>query len=367
MRERTGYFDWLRLLATVLVVAVHTVQTMILDWPADDGRTKLYALAVSYGLCCNVLFLMLSGALLLRREPESPWTFYKRRFLRVLVPAAAYYLFYYLYSRGGLVSLPDSLAPSGWTAMIREFLANSNGFTPHFWLVHVILMFYLAAPFLLLMVRQMDEKTEAAMAVVILAAQGIFAAASWKQVVFSASTVLTSWETVFLFGYLCTTSVFKKHRRLIQAAGIASAVFMAAAVWNVDGYGTLIYNHTPVMLLFTAAIFLFAQSHEKDWFFRMPAVLMPVVKYSFSILMIHWYVLHFVVGQKLGISGAVFCPAVGIPLTVVLTILISLVFAVVYDHTVVLCMDKLCCLGLDLAEAFCRRVGRAIWENHEKT
>lgn len=340
--RRVGYLDWLRLLAAVLVVAVHTVQAMIVDWQADAVQTKMYVLAVSYGMCCNALFVMLSGALLLRREPEAPWEFYKRRFLRVLVPAAAYYLFYYLFSRGGMAGLPESLFPSNWTVMVREFLANSNGFAPHFWLIHVILACYLAAPFLLLMVRHMDETAQAAFAVVILAVQGAAVAASEKGIVFSSSTVLTSWETVFVFGYLCTTPLFRRHERLILGAGAASALFMAAAVFGIDGYGALIYNHTPVMLLFSAAVFLFFQKHGGDWFKQVPRVLMPFTKYSFSILMIHWYVLHFVVEEKLGISGASICPAVGIPLTIVLTLLFSLAFAVVYDHTVVFCLDKLC-------------------------
>ncbi len=342
-KKRIAYLDYLRLLATILVIAVHTMQTMILDWPPESRTTDFCMVVISYCLSCNVLFPMLSGALLLGGKEEPPFLFYKKRMLRVLVPAVAYYLFYCCYAR-----TTDILGPSYWTFLIREFTANSNGFTPHFWLVHVILMFYISAPFFLVMVRHMDESMCLALAAVILAVQGIFTYAPCVRVEFSATTVMASWETVFLFGYLCTTPALMKRYRLMMAAGIASAVFIVVAVFRLESYGSLIYNHTPVMMLFSAAVFLFFQKHRDGLFSKMPAFLTPFVRYSFSILMIHWYILHFVVGEELGINGNRFGVVGGIPATVFLTLVISLGFSVVFDHVIVFPLEKICRWILDL-------------------
>jgi len=335
-KNRVGYLDYLRLLATVLVITTHTLQAMILDWPAPSRAVDAVLVAVSFCLCCNVLFPMLSGALLLNGKQEPVMAFYLRRFLRVLLPAVAYYLCYCCLTRGVGV-----LAPANWTFLIREFAANTNAFTPHFWLIQVILMFYLSAPFLLVMAKHMDDAMRWALAVVILVIQGIFTCAPLVRVNFVAETILASWETVFLFGWLCTTEAVKKRYRLMMTLGALSAAFIAAAVLFVDGYGALIYNHTPVMMLFGAAVFLFFQRHGDDLFSRMPVVLVPFVRYSFSILLIHWYVLHLVVGERLGINGNSFGPA-GVPVTVVLTLVLSLAFAVVFDHVVVWPLERLC-------------------------
>ncbi len=59
-------------------------------------------------------------------------------------------------------------------------------------------------------------------------------------------------------------------------------------------------------------------------------------KYSYSIILIHWYVLFVVVQGKMHITALRFGCIGGIAATVVLTFLICLAMAIVIDNTVVI-------------------------------
>lgn len=63
-------------------------------------------------------------------------------------------------------------------------------------------------------------------------------------------------------------------------------------------------------------------------------------RYSFSILLIHWFILHLVVRQTIGITF--------VPLAVVCTLVLCLAYAVYYDNVFVVCLEWLCGLMFDL-------------------
>ena len=91
-RERQVYLDYLRVIATIFVIGVHTVslgaslvQERSVEWYGFEVADYLF-------LCCNLLFVMISGALLLPVEGERAGTFYKKRFTKVLVPMVLYYI-----------------------------------------------------------------------------------------------------------------------------------------------------------------------------------------------------------------------------------------------------------------------------------
>ena len=64
-------------------------------------------------------------------------------------------------------------------------------------------------------------------------------------------------------------------------------------------------------------------------------------KYSYSIILIHWYVLFVIVQGKLHITALRFGCIGGIAATVVLTFLICLFLAVIFDNTVVIVCNVL--------------------------
>ncbi len=340
---RVVYMDYLRVLATVLVIALHSVQALYDSLPPGPGR-KAHGMVSALCMVCNPLFIMLSGALILNGKEESLAVFYKKRVLRVLLPMAAYYVFLCFIVRGTGIFLP-----SNWLSIFREFAGNAFDFTPHFWLAFVILFFYISAPFFRVMVKNMDDALKIRMAAVILIAHGVFLYLPMAGIHLAAGTWLSGWESVFILGYFCATLPLEKYGRWAEAGAAASLAYMAYAVAAYEDPGALIYNNAPPMLLLTCGIFVFFRKHGDKWFSRIPAVLSVAAKYSFSVLLIHWFVLHTIVHQALGVNRAV--------LLIPLTLLFSLVFAVVYDNVFVFCLDRIVVWLLELPGRIRHRSG----------
>lgn len=91
------------------------------------------------------IFLMLSGATLLRKE-YKPKEFYKKRVLRVLVPFLFWMVVYWIY-RWAMLS-PNQQPQEFQTIIqwgVNIFL--KEGISKHFWYVYMILFIYLFVPF----------------------------------------------------------------------------------------------------------------------------------------------------------------------------------------------------------------------------
>lgn len=90
---RQGYLDRLRFLAAMLVVLVHSMQSASSSLSAGGragGWWYVLTGAAGLGLCCNLLFVMISGALLLPGRDEGAALFFRKRVLNVVLPMAAY-------------------------------------------------------------------------------------------------------------------------------------------------------------------------------------------------------------------------------------------------------------------------------------
>ncbi len=344
--DRTGrvvYLDYLRVLATVLVVAAHSLSYSVELLSEDSSLKILLSVLGSFCLSCNVMFIMLSGAAVLGlsgKPPESFGEVYRKRLLRVLVPGAAYYLFYCYYYFGLAY-----LRPTNWGQVLRQFLANSSGVTPHFWFVLAIASVYLSAPLWLVMLPHMSDRMLDGMAATILVLHMVYTYGPvfGFSVTPVAIPVLSVWESVFLLGYYVTTEAAMKNYRLVLAGGAASAVFIVFAVARISEYDALIYNNAPPTLLFVMAVFLFFRKYSSKLFSKSHRLVSFISKYSYSILLIHWFIMFEFVGARLGIHGLRFRVWGGTPLCVLLTLVFSSLFAVFYDNTVVFFLNLAVC------------------------
>ena len=331
---RIIYLDCIRVLAAVLVIAVHVLESTYSLLPAHSPAWEILAVLASLSLCCNLLFMMLSGALILNGKEEPVWVFYQKRLARVLIPCFCYYLFYLFYAYGFSVFYPPN-----WGNLIRGFISNGSGLTPHFWLVYVILMFYLTAPFFRIMMKHLSDRMLASLILVIFILHAAFTYLPFLNISFAASTFLASWESIFLLGYFCTRDLADRYYKLINACGILSVLGMIAAVHFMDDFGAVLYNNAPPMMFLSCSVFLFFKRHAKTLFRKVPAVFSCIGHYSYSILLIHWLVLYEFVYKTLGLSGLDFGIAGGVLLCILTTLALSLAFAVFYDNTIVLCLD----------------------------
>lgn len=327
---RKVYIDYLRVIATIFVIAVHTVS--LASSRICPGENSFFVLEVFdfTFLSSNLLFIMISGALLLPVRGEKTGSFFARRFGRVAVPMVIYYILY-VCAKEGL----GCLKPARWPWMLQRILIGPPVEAPHFWLVYVILWLYVMTPFFRWILQHIPDTVLAGVIAVIFLVNALETYLPVFGLNAHLAPVVDSYAGVFLLGYFLAEKCSKRAENLFIAGGIISYVLSCFLIFNSRGaYVDYIYENAPTMMLFTAAIFLVvkrAASNKKNAgvFTRL------VGKYSFSILLIHWGVLHFAVKQVLRVdvlSGGI---VGGCVLMIVLTFLLSLIGAWVIDNTLV--------------------------------
>lgn len=341
-KGREVHLDYLRILAAVLVILAHACSPMV-ELAEQEWKQLLLIGGLSLGLCCNVIYVMLSGTLLLSpktAKEESVASFYIKRASRVIIPLAAYYLL--------LLSLNHEvrfLPPEQIGSALRRVVTGAPDAAPHLWLIYTIVALYLAAPFFRVMVQHLSDKMLFSLAVVILSLNILTTYLPLFGMAFGPASFLAGWEGVFLIGYILTRHNEKrgydKRSRLIMAAAVISYIAMLVIVYIDTGYMNYVYNNSPTMILTSCGIFEFFLK-RKNWFANKSNLVMRLFsKYSYSIILIHWYVLFVIVQGKLHITALRFGCVGGIAATVTITFLICLILAVIFDNTVVIVCNVL--------------------------
>jgi len=100
------------------------------------------------------LFLMLSGATLLGKEYKLS-EFYKKRFLRVLVPFLFWIMVYWVYR---WIILSSKTQPHDFNSILKwaTGLFLKEGVSKHFWYIYMIVFIYLFVPFMGKGLRKLD-------------------------------------------------------------------------------------------------------------------------------------------------------------------------------------------------------------------
>lgn len=344
---REEYLDYMRVLAAVLVILAHACSPMVTLADADWKRLLLVC-GLSLGLCCNLLYVMLSGTLLLSsKKEEGVGAFYVRRASKVIIPLIAYYLLL-LYLNGEVSFFP----PKNIGGAFKRIVTGAPDVGPHLWLIYTIVALYLVTPFFRVMVQHMSDRLLFSLAAVILVLNALTTYLPLFGMAFGASTFLAGWEGVFLLGYIMTRQdtlpgASTRTNRIIAAA-VVSYMVMAAVVFANETNMNYVYNCTPPIVIASCGIFaLFLKNRQK-----LQGKLNPVIrlcsKYSYSIILIHWYALFVIVQGKMHLTALRFGCVGGIPATVAATFLVCIVMAVIFDNTVVI----VCNVAFDKAAAW---------------
>ena len=349
--KREIHWDYMRILAAVFVILAHACSpmvTLINEMGGADWKKLLLVCGLSLGLTCNLLYVMLSGALLLNvsktaNQTENVASFYLRRASKVIIPLVVYYLF--LLSVNHEISF---LPPKNLGAAFKRIMTGAPDVAPHFWLIYTIVSLYLVTPFFRVMAKHLSDKMLVSLMAVILVLNALTYYLPLFGMTFGATTFLAGWEGVFLLGYILTRQSTlpdaKKRTKWFVLAGVAAFIVTVLVVFTDSTKMNYVYNNTPTMVLMSCAIFaLFLRYKEKfavktdtrlgimtDYVVRLCS------KYSYSIILIHWYVLFVIVEGKLHITALRFGCIGGIVTTVIFTFLICLMFAIVFDNTVVI-------------------------------
>jgi len=333
---REAHLDYMRVLAAVLVILAHACSPMVAE--ADAGWKRFVLVCgLSLGLCCNLLYVMLSGTLLLsikNKKEESVVSFYIKRASKVIIPLIAYYLL--LLSLNGEVSF---LPPKNLGAALKRIVTGAPDAGPHLWLIYTIVSLYLVTPFFRVMVQHLSDKLLFSLAAVILVLNLLATYLPLFGMAFGAASFISGWEGVFLLGYILTRqnalpNAPKRNNWMLFAA-VVSYFAMVAVVFIDSAYMNYVYNSAPTIVIASCGIFVLFMKNKERFCGKLNPLIRLFSKYSYSIILIHWYALFVVVGGKLHVTALRFGCIGGIAATVVLTLFVCLVMAVVFDNTVV--------------------------------
>ena len=158
MKERIVFLDWLRVLACLMVIWVHSTEPFYLG----DGGTLITceANAVWSTLLDSPfrsavpLFVLTSSYLLFPVKGET-WPFLKRRFTRVGIPFLFWLLFYAF-----VPAIGSSLSDYSFTDNLKHLLLNFPDAGGHLWFLYMLLGVYLFMPILSPWVEKLSKRGE---------------------------------------------------------------------------------------------------------------------------------------------------------------------------------------------------------------
>ena len=142
--QRIVFLDYLRTIACFMVIMVHSCEFFLIDGDkiainnAEDG---LWVSIIDSALRPSVpLFVMDSAYLLLPlRQPAS--TFFRRRFVRAVIPFVAWSMLYAI-----LPPLFAGMDINALTASLLQLLTNFNANSGHLWFIYMLIGLYLFMP-----------------------------------------------------------------------------------------------------------------------------------------------------------------------------------------------------------------------------
>lgn len=327
-KKRILYLDYIRLIATVFVILVHCLDSSAFSLTDNPTARIVIQSLIEVLFVCNTLFIMNSGALILNRKEGSLRSFYYKRFIQVAVPFFCYYGIYILLSSQYFTSgFFKGLLRAG-----KDMMAGPIDWAPHLWVIYVILSLYILAPFFSILLKHLPDKLLHGLAALILIFRCFAVYLPVAGLPVNFQLMISPWEGVFLLGYYFSQPASLSRRRLFLGLGGISLIGTVLCVaFRTDYKAILLAEGAPMMILIAGSIFLLLRSLES----RLPApgrIMRFLIRYSYSVLLVHWAVLYFV-RERFGITQ-----------NPVLTFLLVLVFsaaaAFFFDQTVVYCVQS---------------------------
>lgn len=335
-KSRKIYIDYARILAAVFVILTHAC-SMQRGEDVAAWRTNLLTVCAGLGLVCNPLYVMISGALLLSSEKEeSIGAFYYRRLLKVAVPMVVYYAVFLCIS-GQMSFLPPKNLGKGFL----QILAGESDIVPHYWLIYTLLALYLLAPFVKMLIRKINDRQCNVLLWFIIIIQSVLTVLPLAGIQPGFVLKLVGWEGVFILGYLLTEKRSKVTEVAVLVLGAVSAVVIAAVL--LFDYNLLDYvcNTAPTMVLFAGAIIILLSRLDKVLTKTDGVIVRTLSKYSYAMILVHWYGLFVVTWGKIGLQPLRFGCIGGIVLTVTVAALVCFVLGFVADNTIVFAVQSL--------------------------
>lgn len=316
--KRNVALDWLRVLACGAVIIVHVSTWVIYNNPTlknpDWWVGNIFDAVMRW---CVPAFIMLTGALLLPKARDtSVQSFWRQKLPRIIVPAAVWSIFYLLVS----LFVTQNIDRVG-------FVLAALGGEPffHLWYFYLAILLYFLLPFVQMLLAAISYQTAVAL---IMASFAISTAAGWPafQGRYIAFTVF-AYVSYLAIGHL----VFNSQK--LTRAGVTICIGLACLCWLV-----LCIMSAVLLQTFGSAGWEYMFSFSNGFVAVMSICIVrlvlsvnwrwdvsPLASITLGIYAIH--PLWVLALNKIGITGLIFGPAIGIPMTSMLVFVISAITA----------------------------------------
>lgn len=344
--NRKHRYDYLRILAAVFVIITHAVQKDLANGYLPGETYFAYTVIYTLTLSCNLIYVMLSGALLLPYKEESVADFYLKRVSKIGFPMAVYFVFY-LWQNNQLQVVNGEVVKNIFWRLHQGNTPES----PHYWLIYTILSIYIAVPFFRYMMKSIPYKKLTALVIVIILFMtlNIF----WGNGMY-VGTFLSSWIGVAIIGYWVTREETQKYYTFLMILGLGNVAAAIHLINTNENFLNLICNCSPIMTLIATGLFAFVFKF-KDVFDKGNWIIRIISKYSYSIILIHWWSLHWVVGGALQVRVAAW-GGFGLVVSCILIVGASIFMGFLIDNLILTVID----FAFDSIVAGCKKMIRHI-------
>lgn len=345
-KPRVVYMDGIRVFATFMVIVVHVwgVLEKMSVLQEQKGVYFLFLIGQFISISCNPLFFMLSGALLLPWREESLSVFVRKRLAKVVLPLLVYGGVYIILLSASQASVQE------WTIVyVLSMLRGSVRMAPHLWMVFELLAMYVLVLPLRGLLKNASEQTEKLLTLFILVLMTVYSVSHYSRLDLAFSTFLSGWTGVFLLGYLMNRSWMRRYDRLWMMGGVLGLVLGVVFSMTAGSSNRYVFGTSIFVLLIACGIYS-AFFCLEGYLQKIKGLLLFLGKYSYSVLLIHWFVLYdilFIQGMSPLMPKVFF-----ILLSVSLCSLLSFVFAVFTDHMVIAVLER----GISQAAGAVRRL-----------
>lgn len=321
--------DNLRVLATLSVIVLHVSADILYNYGVLPNTTW-WAGNIFDGITryCVPIFLMLTGALLFRRDHEIG-DFLKNKFLRIVIPFLFWSLIYITYNLNTMIS--NGTQMSFGEKLKWALMQLKSGSSYHFWYIYLIIGVYLFIPILGKWIRNATEKDMLYFLIVwfsvMMLKQPYIAVLDVTPII--DFTYFSGYLGYLVLGYYLSIKDFKSKlfRNIVPlvliALGMGITIFGTYYLTDLEGkFSEVFYGYlSPNVMIFAIGVFMVFKNHNKVNA-KVAPVIQFVSKYSYGIYLSHVLVLTLL--AKEGISAYAYDPIIAIPVTALSCFVISL-------------------------------------------
>lgn len=332
------YADAIRSFAMVSIVFLHVSSPIVQDF-SSNCLSRWWIANIVYSLARPgiVLFIMISGMLLLAEGKEEPlgW-FFRKRFMRIGIPFIAWGIFYFFWKNHGAIT------ESTFFNLVREFIQGPIYY--HLWFIYTMAGIYLATPIFRVYVKNASNANQAYLLILWFIGTALYPLIQRFTDVTIGIPIMVAggFLGAFLLGnYIEHISVRGNSIMVQWLVLIVCSAFTTVSTYFMSHYNGGKYEGTfesflsPNVIFMAACLFLIFKSIRFDVLQRKAPgifkIIMTISSTSFSVYLMHIFVLEIFKNHIpwFVLDANTFHPLIGIPLTAIVTLVLCVSLIVV--------------------------------------